>query len=69
MTANEALDKYLSSLKPNERIAKSRDIRSLCRISRFVLCYWRRGRTKIPWAFRDKITEAIGENIFETITN
>ena len=65
MTTNEALDNYLNSLDPKDRIAKSRDIRALCRISRFVLCFWRRGRTKIPWSLRDKITEAIGKNIFE----
>lgn len=69
MTANEALDNYLNSLDPKERIAKSRDIRALCQISRFVLCYWRCGRTQIPWSLRDKITEAIGENIFEKFTN
>lgn len=69
MTANYALDKYLNSLEPKERIAKSRDIRTLCRISRYVLCDWRRGRTTIPWFFRDKITEAVGENIFIDVTD
>lgn len=64
MTANEALDNYLSSLSPKERIAKSRDIREICKKSRFVLCDWRRGRTNIDLAWRDKITEAIGKNIF-----
>lgn len=67
MTANDALDKYLSSLSPRERIAKSRDIRDACRISRFVLCFWRSGRTPIPWYFLPKITETIGQNIFENI--
>lgn len=67
MTANEALDSYLRSLPPRQRIAKSRDIRTLCQISRFVLCYWRCGRTQIPWYFLDKITEAVGENIFADI--
>lgn len=69
MTANEALDKYLSSLSPTERIAKSRDIRTICRKSPSVLCYWRRGRTKIDLAWRDKISEAIGENIFANVTD
>lgn len=69
MTANIALDKYLSSLDPNERIAKSRDIRALCKISRYVLSDWRRGRSQIPWFFRDKIMEAVGENIFADVTN
>lgn len=68
MTANHALDKYLSALKPTERVAKSRDIRTFCRISRYVLSDWRRGRTQIPCNFRDKITEAVGENIFANVT-
>ena len=69
MTANEALDIYLNSLEPKERAAKSRDIRTLCKKSRSVLYDWRKGRTKIEAIFRDKISEAIRENIFETITN
>lgn len=69
MTANEALDIYLNSLEPKERAAKSRDIRTLCKKSRSVLYDWRKGRTKIEAIFRDKITETIGENIFETITD
>ena len=69
MTANEALDKYLSSLSTKERIAKSRDIRTECQISVSVLCNWRVSRTPIPWYFHDKITEALGINIFENIAN
>ncbi len=69
MTANEALDAYLRSLNPKERAAKSRDIRSLCQKSRSVLYDWRKGRSQIEVVWRDKITEAVGENIFENITN
>ncbi len=69
MNANEALDKYLSSLDPKARIAKSRDIRCFCRVSTFILSNWRCGRTAIPWFLYGKITEAIGENIFKDITN
>lgn len=69
MTANEALDNYLSSLEPKERAAKSRDIRSLCQKSRSVLYDWRKGRSHIEIVWRDKITEAIGENIFVNVTN
>ncbi len=69
MTANHALDKYLSTLESTERVAKSRDIRAFCQISRFVLSDWRRGRTQIPCLFRDKIKEVVGENIFENVTN
>lgn len=67
MTANEALDSYLRALPPKHRIAKSRDIREVCKKSRFVLSDWRRGRTSIDIAWRDKITEAIGENIFANV--
>ena len=64
MTANEALNKYLNTLDAKEKLAKKRDIRSVCRISRFVLGNWCQGRTQIPWSLLDKITEAVGENIF-----
>ncbi len=69
MTANEALDIYLSSLNSKERAAKSRDIRALCQKSRSVLYDWRKGRSQIEVVWRDKITEAIGENIFANVTN
>ena len=69
MTANEALDNYLNSLNHKERAAKSRDIRVLCQKSRSVLYDWRKGRSQIDIAWQDKITEAIGENIFENVTN
>ena len=69
MTANEALDSYMKSLEPKERVAKSRDIRAFCRISTSVLCDWRRGRTQISWIFQDKITEILGENIFKDIVD
>ena len=69
MTANDVLDTYLSSLPSPERIAKSRDIRALCRVSTSVLSDWRRKRTPIPWSLLDKITAAIGENIFENVAN
>lgn len=67
MTANEALDKYLSSLPSKERIAKSRDIREICQKSCSVLSDWRRGRTKIDIAWQDKITAALGKNIFTNV--
>lgn len=69
MTANDVLDSYMSSLPSSERIAKSRDIRALCHVSTSVLSDWRRKRTPIPWYFIDKITAAIGENIFENVAN
>lgn len=69
MTANDVLDSYMSSLPSSERIAKSRDIRALCHVSTDVLSDWRRKRTTIPGDFLDKITAAIGENIFENVAN
>lgn len=64
MTPNEALDSYLRSLSPRERIAKSRDIREVCQKTNAVLYDWRHGRSNIDIAWQAKITEAIGENIF-----
>ena len=67
--ANIALNRYLTGLDSPVRIAKSRDIRECCRISPNVLSSWRRNITPIPWPFFDKITSAIGENIFVGIEN
>lgn len=64
MTPNEALDSYLRSLSPRERIAKSRDIREVCQKTNYVLYDWRHGRSNIDIAWQAKITEAIGEDIF-----
>lgn len=64
MSPNEALDSYLNSLSTTERIAKSRKIREVCRKSLYVLSDWRRGRTQIDIAWRDKITQALGVDIF-----
>ena len=69
MTASESLRSYLASLTPRARAAKSRDIRTLCQKSRSVLYNWCHGRSKIDLAWRDKITQAIGENIFENVTD
>lgn len=63
MTANEALDKYLGSLSYRERVAKSRDIRETFGISKAVLSDWRRGRTKIPKFYFDKIIDILGIDI------
>lgn len=63
MTANEVLDRYLASLPFPERVAKSRDIREILGISRFVLNDWRRGRTPIHPVFFDKINEIVGVDL------
>jgi len=64
MTANEAFDNYMRSLSNKERIAKSRDLREICKKSVFVISDWRRGRTQIDLAWRDKISEVLGKDIF-----
>ncbi len=64
MTANEALNQYMSGLTNRERIAKSRDIREMCGISTCVLSFWRIGRTPIKKIYQDKISEIIGRDIF-----
>lgn len=64
MTANEALDGYMRGLSARVRIAKSRDIRKFCGVSRFVLSDWRRGRVKISAEKQSKITEALEQDIF-----
>lgn len=69
MTANEALNDYLSSLSPRERIAKSRDIRTLCKIEAWNLSDWKTGRVKISPQWQRKISEIVGENIFVNVDN
>lgn len=64
MTTNKALDRYLSSLSTKERIAKSRDIRDCCEISRAILSDWRRGRTPLKRVYFDKIIEIVGVNLY-----
>lgn len=69
MTANEALNVYLSSLSPTERMAKSRDIRILCEVSKEVLYNWRKGKTPIGRLQRREITKIIGSDIFKEVAN
>ena len=63
MNSNTALDNYLRSLPYNVRIAKTRDIREMLGISRFVLSDWRRGRTPLHPVFFDKIIEIVGVDL------
>lgn len=69
MTANEALNDYLSSLSPMERIAKSRDIRILGNIESWNLSDWKTGRVKISPQWQRKISDIVGENIFVNVEN
>ncbi len=68
MTANEAFDKYFSSLNNVERIAKFRDLRASLGVSRSCIYNWRHGRCKIAPSLRDKITAVIGRDIFKNVT-
>ena len=63
MTTNQSLDSYLSSLSSAERIAKSRDIRNLLKISATKLSDWRRGRTKLHPVFLREISEIVGVDL------
>lgn len=69
MSPNEALDQYLRSLSRKERVAKSRDIREMLGISRFVLSNWRRGRTKLSPVYFDKIMEIVGVDLNVCVGN
>lgn len=69
MTANEALANYLESLPTRERALKKRDIRIHCRKSTDVLYDWLHGRSKIDIAWQAKITEALGINVFQNVTD
>ena len=69
MDQNQILNRYLSSLSDQERIAKSRDIREKLGISRFVLSNWRSGRSKIHPLFFDKISEIVGIDLHKQFGN
>jgi hypothetical protein len=69
MDQNQILNRYLSSLSDQERIAKSRDIREKLGISRFVLSNWRSGRSKIHPLFFDKISEIVGIDLQKQFGN
>lgn len=63
MTTNQSLDRYLTSLQGNERIAKSRDIRAILKISRAKLSNWRRGLTPLPLVYLREISEIVGVDL------
>lgn len=67
MTTNQKLDRYLSSLPNAERIAKSRDIRNLLKISISKLCDWRRGRTKLHPIFLREISKIVGVDLMHDV--
>lgn len=67
MTTNQSLDRYLSSLPNNVRIAKSRDIRSELKISRAILSAWRTGRTPLHPLFLREISKIVGVDLFADV--
>lgn len=67
MTTNEILDRYLTLLPHNVRIAKSRDIRQSLNITRSVLSDWRRGRTRLEPETLAEISEIVGVDLYEDI--
>lgn len=69
MTTNQSLDTYLASLPNNIRIAKSRDIRENLKISKAVLCDWRRGRTKLHPLFLREISKIVGVDLMANVSN
>lgn len=69
MTTNQALDRYLASLPNEVRIAKSRDIRNVLKISRAKLSDWRRGRTQLHPLFLREISEIVGVDLLADVEN
>lgn len=69
MTANQALDTYLSSLPKAERIDLTAKLREYLGVSVYVFCYWRRSRTPIKPIYRREIANFIGKDIFENVTD
>lgn len=69
MTTNQSLDRYLTSLPNNIRIAKSRDIRSEMKISRAILSNWRRGLTPLHPVFLREISKIVSVDLMADVTN
>lgn len=69
MTANQALDSYLSALPDEERIDLAAKLREYLSVSSFVFSNWRRSKTKIKPIYRREIANFIGKDIFENVTD
>lgn len=69
MNTNQSLDLYLTSLPNSERIAKSRDIRAMLKISRAKLSNWRRGITPLHPVFLHEISEIVGVDLMGNVEN
>lgn len=69
MTTNQSLDRYLTSLPSRVRLAKSRDIRKVLKISRAKLSDWRRGRSHLHPIFLREISEIVGVDLLADVEN
>lgn len=69
MTANEALNNYLSSLPYLVSAQKAKEMQLKFSISEDVVSHWRRGRTKIPPFYRPEISKILGVDIFTDVAN
>lgn len=69
MTTNQSLDRYLTSLPNRVRLAKSRDIRKVLKISRAKLSDWRRGRSQLPPIYLREISEIVGVDLMADVEN
>lgn len=69
MTANQALDTYLSGLPDEERIDLAAKLREHLDVSVFVFSNWRRSKTKIKLIYRREIAKFIGKDIFQDVTD
>lgn len=69
MTTNQSLDRYLSSLPNNVRIAKSRDIREELKISLSTLSDWRRGRVPLHPLFLREISKIVDVDLMADVAN
>ena len=69
MTTNQSLDRYLTSLPNRVRLAKSRDIRKVLKISRAKLSDWRRGRSQLQPIYLREISEIVGVDLMADVEN
>lgn len=72
MKANEALSSHIDSLFSSDPVSARRLVREIkdrCEISTAVYSNWRVGRTPIRKLERREITQILGVDIFENVTD
>ncbi len=67
MTANQALDTYLSQLQGEQRIELVKKLREELCVTEFVFSNWRRSKTRIKPIYKREIVKIIGQDIFEDV--